>query len=201
MNSQKVLKISARVPKKSPDRISQGDIFSNIEIIEGLEIKGNKLIVNKVCFPYVVCLNQECDLENDYNSAINQEKKDCRLMHLAIAPAFNFEQFLSGKHWGELYDSNEGIKRSKSNGKAIIDNQNPRYHYLKFPEVDKPELIVDFKHFFTVNRDSLYKQIDKRLYSLDNLFREKLSQRFCNYVSRIGLPVEIIDECNETDKR
>ena len=42
MNSQKVLKISARVPKKSPDRISQGDIFSNIEIIEGLEVKGNK---------------------------------------------------------------------------------------------------------------------------------------------------------------
>ena len=34
-----------------------------------------------------------------------------------------------------------------------------------------------------------------------DLFREKLSQRFCNYVSRIGLPVEIIDECNEPEKR
>lgn len=75
-----------------------------------------------------------------------------------------------------------------------MDNQNPRYHYLKFKEDDKPELIVDFKHFFTVNRDFLYKQLNKRLYSLDDLFRENLSLRFCNYVSRIGLPVEIIEE-------
>ena len=197
MNSQKELKISARVPKKAPERISQGDIFSDIEIIEKIEVIGNKLIINKISFPYVVCLNQECDLENDYNSVLKNENKDCQLMHLAIAPAFNFEQFLTGKHWGDIYNPNEGIKRSKSNGKAIIDNQNPRYHYLKFLEDDKPELIVDFKHFFTVNRNFLYEQLSKRLYSLDDLFRESLSQRFCNYVSRIGLPTEIVNENKE----
>lgn len=191
MNSPKILKISARVPKKTPDRISQGDIFSNIEIIEKIEVKGNKLVVTKICFPYVVCLNQECDLENDFRETKNKASK---LLHLAIAPAFNFEQYLSGTHWGGIYEQQQGQKRSDTAIKAIIDNQNPRYHYLKFLENDKPELIVDFKHFFTINRNSLYEQLNKRLYSLDDLFRENLSQRFCNYVSRIGLPVEIIND-------
>lgn len=191
MSSQKVLKISARVPKKTPERISQGDIFSNIEIIENIEVKESKLIINKISFPYVVCLNQECDLENDFFETQNRDRK---LLHLAIAPAFNFEQFLSGTHWGGIYSQNQGYKRKDTAAKAIMDNQNPRYHYLKFKEDDKPELIVDFKHFFTVNRDFLYKQLNKRLYSLDELFRENLSLRFCNYVSRIGLPVEIIEE-------
>lgn len=194
MSSQEILKITARVPQITPERIAQGDIFSNIEIIEDIEVKGNKLIVNKIRFPYVVCLNQECDLENDYNAALNDQKKDCRLLHLAIAPAFNFEQFLSGNHWGGIYDPNNGINRNKTNGKAIIDNQNPRFHYIKFPEVDKPELIIDFKHFFTINRNLLYSNLNKRIYSLDGLFRENLSQRFCNYVSRIGLPVIQINE-------
>ena len=51
-----------------------------------------------------------------------------------------------------------------------------------------PELIIDFKHFFTINRNKLYDQLDKRLCSLDTLFKEKVNQRFSNYVSRIGLP-------------
>ena len=190
MSSQKVLKISARVSKNKLERIAQGDIFSNIEIIENVDVVNNKLIINKIKFPYVVCLNQECDLENDFNETNNKDRK---LLHLAIAPAFNFEQYLSGTHWGGIFMPNAGCKRKDTATKAIIDNQNPRYHYLKFLEDDKPELIVDFKHFFTINRDSLYNQLDKRLYSLDDLFRENLSQRFCNYVSRIGLPVEKID--------
>ena len=69
-----------------------------------------------------------------------------------------------------------------------MDNEIPRYHYLKFPDLDMPELIIDFKHFFTINKNVLYKQIKKRLCSLDDLFKEKINQRFSYYVSRIGLP-------------
>ena len=72
-----------------------------------------------------------------------------------------------------------------------MDNEIPRFHYLKFAENNMPELIVDFKHFFTINREVIYQNIDKRLCSLDNLFKEKLSQRFSNFISRIGLPEEV----------
>ena len=72
--------------------------------------------------------------------------------------------------------------------RKIIDNEIPRYHYLKFPDSDMPELLIDFKHFFTINRNVLYNQLSNRLCSLDDLFREKINQRFSYYISRIGLP-------------
>ena len=196
MNSQK---ISVRRSKIILDRICQCDIFKNIDIIENINIKDSKLIINKIVFPYVICLNQECDLENDYKENSNhnniEQLKDKCFLHIAIAPLFIFDQFLEGKHWGEILTSNPIPKGKKGNIgtkiKSIIDNEVPRYHYLNFPnsETELPkELIIDFKHFFTINRNFLYKNINKRVCSIDDLFREKISQRFSNYISRIGLP-------------
>ena len=76
--------------------------------------------------------------------------------------------------------------------RKVMDNEIPRFHYLKFPDNDIPELIIDFKHFFTVSRSVIYSQIYKRLCSLDDLFREKINQRFSYFISRIGLPEHIL---------
>ena len=83
---------------------------------------------------------------------------------------------------------NNPQKRSDTAIKKLMDNEIPRFHYLKFPDADLPELIIDFKHFFSMNRNTLYNQMDKRLCSIDVLFKEKISQRFSYYISRIGLP-------------
>jgi hypothetical protein len=189
MNLQQTMKISARKSKNQSDRICQGDIFTNIEIVENINVIGNKVLLDKISFPYIICLNQECDLENDFNCVNN---KDNKLLHLAIVPAFNFEEFLTGNHWGEIFDTKNGTKRKDTKIQLIMDNEIPRYHYLNFSENDMPELIVDFKHFFTINRDLLYKNIDSKLCSLDDLFKEKLSQRFSQFISRIGLPEKMI---------
>lgn len=181
-------KISARKATKSTTRICQGDIFTNIEVIEGFDVKGSQITIKKIQFPFVVCLNQECDLEHDFNCT---NGKDRKLLHIAIAPAFNFEDFLSGNHWAGIFDTNATAKRKDTKPGLIMDNEIPRYHYIKFSDNSMPELIVDFKHFFTVNRDELYKQITNRLCSLDDLFKEKISQRFSNFISRIGLPEEM----------
>lgn len=187
IKQQESLKISAKTVEKSPKRIAQGDIFQDIDIIENIEVHESIIRVQKISFPYVVCINQECDLENDFNKT---EEKLCDkyLIHIAIAPAFIFEQFLNGSHWGDIFTKNPGQKRKDTTIKKIIDNEIPRYHYLKFPEAGMPELIIDFKHFFSVNREIMYKQLSKRLCSIDNLFREKINQRFSYYISRIGLP-------------
>ena len=184
------LKISARKMMKNQERVSQGDIFHDIEILEDMEADKSIITVKKISFPYVVCLNQECDLENDFNN--RNEISDNSLLHIAIAPAFIFEQFLSGSHWGDIFSNNRPQKRSDTTIRKIIDNEIPRYHYLKFPDKEMPELLIDFKHFFTVNRDFIYNKIDKRLCSIDDLFREKINQRFSYYISRIGLPEHII---------
>ncbi len=182
------LKVTAKKTVEQLPRVRQGDIFCDILVTENIEISGSQLFKDELFFPYVVCLNQECDLNNDFNNS--ERNRDSSLLHLAIAPAFIFEQYLTGSHWGKIFSNGPTGKRSDTKIKAIIDNEIPRYHYLKFLEPDMPELIIDFKHFFSINRNYLYKQIDKRLCSVDDLFREKINQRFSYYISRIGLPVE-----------
>jgi hypothetical protein len=183
-----LLKISAKKLEPKPKRIAQGDIFQDIEILEHLDFEGSILTVQKISFPFVICLNQECDLESDYTTK-NEKLCDKNLLHLAIAPAFIFEHYLKGNHWGDIFSSNSPQKRSDSIIKKITDNEIPRYHYLNFQDQDgMPELIIDFKHFFTINKNVIYKQIDTRMCSIDDLFKEKINQRFSYYISRIGLP-------------
>jgi hypothetical protein len=193
MSSPQKLKISARKSKTNLQRISQGDIFSDIEVLENIEIKGSKLEIKKLYFPFVVCLNQECDLERDFETnGTGNIIDDSNLLHLAIAPAFIFEQFLNGSHWGEIFCTGKSAKRGDTRINLIIKNEIPRFHYLKFPEKEMPELIIDFKHFFTINRAILYSNMTNRICSLDDLFKEKISQRFSYFISRIGLP-ELVD--------
>lgn len=183
------MKVSAKKAAKSSPRICQGDIFTEIDIIESFDVQGSQIKIQKIFFPYVICLNQECDLENDHKCTSD---KDNRLLHIAIAPAFNFEDFLSGNHWAGIFKVNPNSKRTDTKVKLIMDNEIPRFHYLKFPDNNMPELIIDFKHFFTINREVIYSKLDKRLCSLEDLFKENLSQRFSNFISRIGLPEEIL---------
>lgn len=72
----------------------------------------------------------------------------------------------------------------------ITHNQIPRYHYLSNDiELQIPFLTIDFKHYFTLPRDELYKQFKNHyLGTINELFRESLFQRFAYYLSRIGLP-------------
>ena len=150
MNSAQPIKVSAKKSKSINPRICQGDIFTDIEIIESLEVKGSRVVVEKLQFPYVVCLNQECDLERDFNCSTS---KDIKLLHIAIAPAFNFEDFLSGTHWAGIFDGNLTSKRKETKSGLIMDNEIQRYHYIRFSEPGMPELVVDFKHFFTLLSD------------------------------------------------
>ena len=191
-------KISARKAETNLERLSQGDIFQDIEILENIEVERSIITVKKIKFPYVVCLNQECDLETDFKNK-TQMLCDNNLLHIAIAPAFIFEQFLNGTHWGQIFRNNKPQKRSDTTIKKIIDNEIPRFHYLKFPDLDSPELVIDFKHFFTINKDVMCHQISKRLCSLDTLFREKVSQRFSFFISRIGLPEHTVSSDKSVD--
>lgn len=166
-------------------RIMQGDIFHDIEIIEDVIVKQDGSIqLKKITFPLVICLTQDCDLHTDF--VHRKENKSGSLLHLIVAPLFEIQSFREGKNWGELMNVGDHINSEKI--KSIKNNDNPRYHYLVFPEKEMPELIIDFKYFFTVNRDALYKRLNHKVCSVDDLFRELINQRFCDYLSRIGLP-------------
>jgi len=181
-------RISAKKNQSSiAHRPCQADIFKDIDVLERVKVSGGTISIKTLFFPFVICLNQECDLEQDYNSRISNENK-VRLLHCAVAPVFLFKKFLVGDHWGEIFPCSAPCGSKIAD--KIRDNETPRYHYLKFPDTNTPELIVDFKHFFTIDSDYLYDKIPDRFCSMSDLFREQVSHRFSYYISRIGLPFE-----------
>jgi hypothetical protein len=72
----------------------------------------------------------------------------------------------------------------------IKQNNNERYHYLpSYLDFQIPELLVDFKMYFTLPINVVFSGVNPfYLATINELFREKLSQRFSFYLSRIGLP-------------
>ena len=46
-------KISAKKAKELQSRISQGDVFENISIIENFQIVKNEITVSEILFPYI----------------------------------------------------------------------------------------------------------------------------------------------------
>ena len=182
--------ITARV-KQSLDRISQCDVFHDITIVENIKIQGDEMELKTITFPYVICLNQDCDLNSDKLDKDNNPKgnKNCRLLHLIVAPLFNFSSFIEGKHWGDIFDASPPINIKRTQGEKIRKNEDPRYHYLHFNDESKfPDMVIDFKHFFTISTEQMYENLSNRVFSIEELYREKICQRFAFFQSRIGLP-------------
>lgn len=172
-------------------RISQCDIFQDITVVENVRIEGAEVELKTITFPYVICLNQDSDLNNDNrDKVLNPDgNKNCRLLHLIVAPLFVFDSFIEGTHWGDLFDPTPAINIKRTEGKKIMNNEDPRYHFLHFDkESNLPEMVIDFKHFFTISTEQLYNSLDHRVCSVDELYREKICQRFAFFQSRIGLP-------------
>lgn len=183
-----------RVRIKQKARVCQGDIFRNIECIENVTQKGGILDVSKINFPLVLVLTQDCDLEQDYRvrwSRTKTDNDDKALVSVLVAPLYNAEHVYLGKHLSELDEMQmETINRGKSPGKNLRGNQNPRYHYLEFPDgIRIVPSVIDFKHYFSVHVEYL-KRIKRShfLCQLAALDRENVSQRFASFLSRIGLP-------------
>lgn len=167
-------------------RLHQGDILKDLSFIVSNPKKPRE--ESDFDFVYAVLLNQDCDLKADFElrkkTLGNQDKN---LFSLLVCPAFNLEEFAKGTHISKW-------QMDPYNDKLIPRIQNndlyKRFHFLSADTGFLiPDLVIDFKHFFTLPRDYLYSQ-RKSIYvaSLNELFREELSQRFSNYLSRIGLP-------------
>jgi hypothetical protein len=183
-----------RVNSKRINRICQGDIFKDIEFIEGADEKEGIIEISKIIFPLVIVLSQDCDLEQDYRfreEPDNDKNQDKCLISIIVAPMYNSDHFFRGEHLKEIGLNRQIIKENKSPGKFIHNNLNPRFHYIEFSNMDFNfyNVVIDFKHYFTVNLNYLLS-IKKYNYicRVNALYRERITQRFSHYLSRIGLP-------------
>jgi hypothetical protein len=185
--------IKFKYKKFAKRRLCQGDILKNIgfnigEVGYGSRGNTGDLIVLK----YGVVMSQDCDINSDFR---NREEKrvddetdnDKYLPTILICPAYVSGEFCAGEHilgW-KMKGFNEGEFK-----KIIKNDQFKRFHYLSSESaLSVPELIIDFKHFFTLPVEMLYKNKKKYyLATICEVFREELSQRFAAYLARFGLP-------------
>lgn len=184
-----------QINKANSDRVRQGDIYSKVPYYESYkELKGEfELTIYE--FPYVLVLTQDCDLEQN-KSARNKEPapkqqvltvNDKHLISVIVVPLYNSEHLFSGTHLAELEINT--LTQNSAQKNLIKTNQNPRYHYIEFNEdIILPNSVIDFKHYYSVSLDWLESSSKNRICGINPIFRELISQRFSNYLSRIGLP-------------
>ena len=169
----------------------QGDVIRDVEMIEHATQKAGVLEVSKVVFPLAIILTQDCDLEQDHKFRNGEESsQDKWLISILVAPIYNVEHVYQGEHLSDLKMTMEPISKKKTPGAYLVQNQRPRYHYLSFPsDVSIADSVIDFKHYFSVNGATL-STLHKSQFvcRLDSLYREEVSQRFCSFLGRIGLP-------------
>jgi len=199
MTEKKTKPKNTQVTTVGIDRVYQGDVLKDVEYIESVIEKDGEIEVSKIIFPLVIVLTQDCDLKQDNRNMVegkeNGEKTDKSnqdkfLISVLVAPIYNMEHVLVGEHLSQLklimrkFDSNTEIN-------ILEDNRLPRYHYLSFDDsLHTPPSVIDFKHYFSVNLEYLKaRKRDKGfLCAATPLFRERISQRFSEYLARIGLP-------------
>lgn len=177
--------------KHNTERVCQGDILRDFSFYH-VDADG---AIQEIVFPYMVVISQDCDLERaSTQSSLDtqntyQEIKQY-LPNLIFVPAFVDEQVKTGTHLEELFGIKQEIYDTKR-WRPILQNNNERYHSLAEDRNNSqiPNLVVDFKLYYTVSYEVFLKKYRQcYLSTINELFREKLSQRFCNYLSRIGVP-------------
>ena len=172
-------------------RVEQGQIFRNVHMVGDVVESGGVLEVERVLFPYVIVLTQDCDLKQDARVRRGGSAGGSRYKHLMsvlVAPLYNSEHVRTGEHLSELELASRHVGTKEWD--LVKKNQSPRYHYLEFPVgVRVPPVVIDFKHYFSVRVEYLERMWEKQhVASVAELFRERISQRFASFLCRIALP-------------
>ena len=181
-----------KVGRQRLGRVSQGDIYRDVEFVEYVAEKKGIIEVSKIVFPFVIVLTQDCDLEQDSKIRYHKtsvQTQDKLILSVLIAPIYNVEHVYSGEHLDQLGAKMQMINRKGTQGGYLVSNQLPRYHYLDFPpEHQIAPSVIDFKHYFSVNVEYLRRKRGDFVCRVSPLYREDISQRFSSFLSRIGLP-------------
>ena len=182
------------LPSPSEGPFRQGEIISGLVQArlhpDSVESSAPPL-VNLVTHPFAVIVSQDCDLEQDYKArnGLDDVKAD------KILPSILFCEV----NTAEDICSSGGVTGSSNRSQFSI-NKLERYQYLQ--KVDRsedalheglPELGIDFKRYFTIPADEVYKRIAttaKRRCYMNPPYLEHLSSRFCYFQMRIALPDE-----------
>jgi len=175
--------------------LRQGEILSNVVRIQlDLSSLGTKEHrVDEVKYDYAVVLTQDCDLEQDFKARQGRNQPDKLLPNVFFCQVATAQQLRGAT--GITADIWRRISR----------NKDERYHFLQRIAADSdalqqglPELGIDFKRYFTIPTEEIYKRIElgeaRRRCVLVSPYLEHLSSRFAYFLSRVTLPEDHFSE-------
>jgi len=170
--------------------LRQGEIISNVvQIHLSLSsLDGSDVAIQQKMHPLTIVISQGCDLEQDHGARSSGVTSD------KVIPNILFCELDSAQKI-----RNCGSSINSSIWSQIRINKHERYHYLQRIEAlydvvneGLGELCIDFKRFFTIPSDEIYRRIEideaKRRCYLVSPYLEHLSTRFAHFLSRIALP-------------
>jgi len=185
--------IKYQIEVLSDEQVHQGDIFKSVQYYDNFVEQGGRFELSLLRFPYSIILTQECDLNNNLkerksiDETLEIRKQDKYLISLLCAPLYNAEHLFTGNHLSFL--KIEAAKKNSEQRNYLKSNREPRYHYIEFDNIiGMVPMVIDFKHYFTVSLHSIEKNLQQRACTIKPLYRELITQRFSNFLSRIGLP-------------
>lgn len=174
--------------------LRQGEILSHVNQVhlDIMSVGIDKIEVQIKKHPFAVVLSQDCDLNQDFDSRADSTKPDKRLPSVFLCEVVS----ASGL---------KGTGITSDIWKRVRNNKDERYQFLQRIKQEEDaldngieELGVDFKRYFTLPTDELYKSIKigitHRRSVLKSPYMEHLAVRFANYLSRIALPADHLSE-------
>ncbi|MGD9691509.1 MAG: hypothetical protein AB7G17_01560 [Phycisphaerales bacterium] len=174
---------------ESTPQLRQGLIIRETEVLEDYREIDGELHISSVLYPYLLVISQSCDLEHHYGCIEKGKSEDKVLPCALLLPLYNYLHVKSGEHLSHL-DRRMQIWSSKTKIELLQNNEIPRYHYLKFSKNDPlVDSVLDFKHAVAPSFDSVHRCLGTCIVGIINPpYIDRISQRFANFVSRIGLP-------------
>ena len=189
-----------RIYSRSPQEgaLRQSEILSNL-IQPKLRLDsifgGEEVIVDDFSHPWVMVMNQDCDLELDFlarTGSITNNASD------KLIPSILFCEIMTADQLFSAIENSSIWKQAKQNNHA-------RYQFLQKVEAEAdaleqglPELGLDFKRFFSVPTEEVYLRLNheqtRRRSWMNPPYLEHVASRFYSYQSRVALPTSHLSE-------
>jgi hypothetical protein len=179
----------------SVQALRQGELLTGlVQAILDVEFIGKEEDrIDRKIHPYAIILTQDCDLEQDFKARSERNKLD------KLIPSVLFCEAVTA----EALRGSAGI--TTDIWKRIRINKDERYQFLQrigsvqdAAGQDLPELGIDFKRYFTIPADEVYRRIElgeaRRRCVLSSPYLEHFCCRFAYYLSRVALPLDHLSE-------
>ena len=177
---------------QNEDFISQGDIFKDLRYIYEFREAKDYVEIVEITFPYVIVLSQACDMRGMFELRENGGKSSKLMMSVLLAPLFEPSKVQNGDYLQEIVHENTELEKGYSNKDKNVINKDYhyRYHFLNFEHSfsEVPDSVIDFKQYFTLNINNLYENLDKRICTIQPIFKEQVTLKFSTYLTRVAIP-------------